>query len=121
MQETGAATFAYSCLVDRCEVTRHDHQEPCYEGMIMRKFFKAVEAGVRGAAGSMKPGRFAAAGIQLSCTHCKHAEFERREAQLNTAGMSFLDLDWMNRSGTALVCTNCGLAHWLAIDPVRLD
>ena len=70
---------------------------------------------------AMGPARFAAGGLAISCTHCKKGEFEKREAQLNTAGMTFLDLDWMNRSGTALVCTNCGLIQWFAIEPERLD
>jgi hypothetical protein len=70
---------------------------------------------------AMGPGRFIAGGSTVSCTHCKQNEFEKREAQLNTAGMTFLDLDWMNRSGTALVCTNCGLIQWFAIEPERLD
>lgn len=87
----------------------------------MERFFDAVKAGVRGTMSGMGPGRFSAGGRPISCTHCEQSEFERREAQLNTAGMSFLDLDWMNRSGTAMVCTNCGLIQWFAIDPVRLD
>lgn len=87
----------------------------------MSRFFEAVRAGVRGAMSAMGPGRFSAGGVVVACTHCKQNEFEKREAQLNTAGMTFLDLDWMNRSGTALVCTNCGLIQWFAIEPERLD
>lgn len=87
----------------------------------MSRFFEAVKAGVRGAMSAMGPGQYSAGGITVSCAHCKQNEFEKREAQLNTAGMTFLDLDWMNRSGTALVCTNCGLIQWFAIEPERLD
>ena len=87
----------------------------------MSRFFNAVKAGVRGAVSAMGPGQFAAAGLTISCTHCKASEFEKRVAQLNTAGMTFFDLDWMNGSGTALVCTNCGLIQWFGKEPERID
>lgn len=86
----------------------------------MKGFFRAVKAGVRGAMSVLGPGRFQAAGLPISCQHCKADVFERREAQLDTALLTSLDLDWMNRSGTALVCTNCGLIHWFAMEPDRI-
>ena len=87
----------------------------------MSGFFEAVKAGVKGAMSATGPGRFSAGGLAVSCTHCKRDEFERQEAQLNTAGMTLLNLDWANRSGTALVCTNCGLIQWFATEPERID
>ena len=87
----------------------------------MSRFFDAVKAGVQGAMSTFGPGRFAAAGKAIGCGHCGQTEFVKREAQLNTAGMTFLDLDWMNRAGTALVCTNCGLIQWFAKEPERID
>ena len=87
----------------------------------MSRFFSAVKAGVQGAMSTVGPGRFSAGGRAITCTHCTETEFVKREAQLNTAGMTFLDLDWMNRSGTALVCTNCGLIQWFAKEPERIS
>lgn len=52
------------------------------------------------------------AGVQLACEICKHDHFYRREAQLNTPGMSLFDLDWMNATATCAVCANCGYVHW---------
>jgi hypothetical protein len=86
----------------------------------MSRFFHAVRAGVRGAMSTVGPGRYVAAGLPVSCHHCKADVFEKREAQLNTAGMTFLDLDWTNRSGTALVCVECGLIAWFAKEPDRV-
>lgn len=34
-----------------------------------------------------------------------------------TAGLSFLNLDWANRSAATLACTNCGLIEWFLADP----
>ena len=39
-------------------------------------------------------------------------EFDERSAQLNTMGLTFLDLDWANRSATVLVCKVCGHLEW---------
>lgn len=87
----------------------------------MSRFFKAVKAGVRGALSLSGPSRFRAAGLPLTCQHCQTDTFRRRDAQLNTAGASAMDLDWLNRTGTALVCTNCGLIHWFIKDPERVE
>lgn len=52
------------------------------------------------------------AGRQVVCPHCGCNEFEKSEAQLNTAGLTFLDFDWANRSAAVLICRNCGHIEW---------
>lgn len=51
-------------------------------------------------------------GKVLHCQICGHDEFARREAQLNTAGLSFLNMDWLNTSAVCFVCDKCGYIHW---------
>ena len=50
--------------------------------------------------------------VQIICTHCKHDYFHKGSAQLNTRGLTFLGLDWLNESATTLVCSRCGYIHW---------
>ncbi|MCH0538527.1 hypothetical protein I3F58_02920 [Streptomyces sp. MUM 203J] len=45
---------------------------------------------------------------QVVCPFCRFDQFWEREIKLNTAGMSFLGLDWANKSATGLVCAQCG-------------
>jgi len=52
------------------------------------------------------------AGKQLQCPICGGNLFWEREAQLNTAGLTFLDLDWANASATCCVCDGCGYIYW---------
>ena len=52
------------------------------------------------------------AGKQVVCSHCGGTQFEESEAQLNTRGLTFLDLDWANQSADVLVCCNCGHLEW---------
>ena len=47
----------------------------------------------------------------FSCHVCGGTTFIQREVQLNTAGMSFLDLDWLNRAADGAVCESCGYVH----------
>ena len=54
----------------------------------------------------------------IKCNHCKGTGFLRGSAMLNTAGMTFLGLDWANRTATTLMCDNCGLIHWFGKEPV---
>ncbi|MBR2835749.1 MAG: DNA-binding protein [Coriobacteriales bacterium] len=49
---------------------------------------------------------------QLVCPHCGNKRFYRSEAQLNTAGLTFINLDWANRSASVFECTSCGRLEW---------
>jgi predicted nucleic-acid-binding Zn-ribbon protein len=64
--------------------------------------------------------RYQAGGVQVRCTHCQCERFHEREALINTTGATFANLDWLNKSGTALVCENCGLIQWFAKPPETL-
>jgi uncharacterized protein len=86
----------------------------------MSKFFRAVKAGIRGARSALGPGRYQAAGAQVVCSHCRGEVFQAQEAQMNTAGMTAANLDAFNRSGTALICSRCGLIQWFAKAPDRV-
>jgi predicted nucleic-acid-binding Zn-ribbon protein len=61
--------------------------------------------------------KFSIAGKAVRCLHCEHTEFVRGEAQLNTAGMTFLGFDWANRSAHTLTCANCGRIEWYLEQP----
>lgn len=51
-------------------------------------------------------------GKQLKCRICDNTTFYTRSAQLNTAALSFLDLDWANKSATCHVCSKCTHIEW---------
>jgi predicted nucleic-acid-binding Zn-ribbon protein len=86
----------------------------------MSRFFDAVKAGVRGAMSQVGAGHFRAAGRPITCRHCGEGVFQRREAQLNTAGSSALGLDWLDKSAVALVCVNCGMIELFGKEPERV-
>lgn len=57
-------------------------------------------------------GRVRVAGELLTCVVCKRGtEFARREVNMNTKGMTFFGLDWLNKSGDGAVCMTCGYVH----------
>ena len=62
----------------------------------MGNFFKAVQAGLKGMPEGPDGERFVVAGLPVRYAHCRHDKFVEGRAQLNTAGMSFLGLDWAN-------------------------
>ena len=51
-------------------------------------------------------------GNALVCPVCGNDHFWSRETQLNTAGMTFLGLDWANVSAKNYVCSECGYMFW---------
>lgn len=66
----------------------------------------------KGADGRPEGEAYTQAGRAITCSHCGNNRFWTREAQLNTAGLSFLDLDFLNKSAEVYVCTNCGHLEW---------
>jgi hypothetical protein len=61
---------------------------------------------------SSKTETIEAAGRVLKCLICGHDRFNKREALLNTGGMTFFGLEFMNDSAKCSVCDNCGFIHW---------
>lgn len=86
----------------------------------MRNLKRALKAGATGFAKAFEPARYQAAGAQVRCTHCQGELFREQEALLNTAGATLVNLDWLNKSGTALSCENCGLIQWFVKKPERI-
>lgn len=56
-------------------------------------------------------GQIHVAGKTLACLVCGGTNFVRREVNMNTKGMSFLGLDWLNKSGDGAICSACGYVH----------
>ncbi len=51
-------------------------------------------------------------GKKLICPICGGDQFHEREALLNTRGMTFFKLDFMNKSATTVICAACGHILW---------
>lgn len=51
-------------------------------------------------------------GHPLKCPHCQGTSFRQKRFLLNTVGMSFLDLDWLNKSADTFSCNTCGRIEW---------
>jgi len=67
------------------------------------------------------PLHYAAAGKQIACPHCGGTEFFSQTVLLNTRGATFFNLDWLNRSATALTCKACSHIEWFREEPKELD
>lgn len=52
------------------------------------------------------------AGRPVVCSHCGGREFDESRALLNSTALTFLDLDWADRSATVLACRSCGHLEW---------
>jgi uncharacterized protein len=81
------------------------------------KFFTAMKRGVQAMGESPTGERYTVAGRVVTCPHCSGDRFVEGRAQMNTAGMTFLNLDWANKSAATLACTSCGRIEWFLADP----
>jgi hypothetical protein len=80
-------------------------------------FFDAVRASFGGGGKAAQPQVYVVRGRKVVCPHCGGDRFSRREAMLNTRIATFFELDWVNRSGIALVCANCSMIQWFGEAP----
>jgi uncharacterized protein len=83
----------------------------------MGNFFSSLGRGVQSMGDTPEGERYSVAGIAVACGHCKGDRFVEGSAMLNTAGLTFLNLDWANRSAATLTCTTCGRIEWFLADP----
>ena len=49
---------------------------------------------------------------QATCQFCGDQKFWIKKGQLNTAVMSFFDVEWLDPQATCLICDSCGYVHW---------
>jgi predicted nucleic-acid-binding Zn-ribbon protein len=87
------------------------------EEPLVGRFFTAARRAVEAMGEAPTGERYVVAGKAVSCGHCGSDRFVEGRAQLNTAGLSFLNLDWANRSAATLACTSCGHIEWFLADP----
>jgi len=85
----------------------------------MKNLGRALKVGAKAFTKSFEPARYSAAGIRVSCTHCKGELFQEHEALLNTTSSTLFSLDWLDKSGMALICDQCGLIQWYGKKPLR--
>lgn len=71
----------------------------------IKEFKKGLEGQPEGEA-------YAIAERQIVCPHCGCDRFWKRPAQLNTAGASFLNIDFANKTAYAYICVECGRIEW---------
>ena len=97
----------------------------------MGKFFTALKRGAQAMAEGVEVEadekdatsgeKFVVAGKPVRCTHCSHDRFEEGRAQLHTAGLTFLNVEWLNRSAATLACPRCGRIEWFVEDPASVE
>jgi hypothetical protein len=93
------------------------HLGPQAKYDFMKNLGRALKAGAKGFA------KHRLAIRQEACKFGARTVKERgqeQEALPNTTGMTLANLDWLNESGTALLCENCELIQWYAKKPERL-
>jgi predicted nucleic-acid-binding Zn-ribbon protein len=63
------------------------------------------------------PHSFQILGKTILCPHCGHNQFLQKSILLNTPGLTFLSLDWANKTATTLTCTTCSNIQWYLQQP----
>lgn len=61
---------------------------------------------------SRKAGPQVIRGKNVKCIACQNDTFRTKRVLLNTAGLTYLGMDWLNRSAEVLICEECGFLNW---------
>ncbi len=83
----------------------------------MGRFLTSVMRGIRAFSTTPDGKRFILEGKPITCPHCGHGFFIKGSALLNTAGRTFFNLDWTDKSATTLACAECGRVEWFLQEP----
>lgn len=83
-------------------------------------FMNRFSRGFKGAAAAVRADEYLVQAKKAKCIHCGGEQFECGEALLNTAAMSFLNLDWANKSASILICKRCSYIMWFASAPQKI-
>ena len=59
---------------------------------------------------------FQSGGRDIRCTQCGGRHFRQRKMLMNTRGLSYFNLDWLNKGAMALICTQCKMVQLFAED-----
>ena len=59
---------------------------------------------------------FQSGGRDIRCTQCGGKHFRKRKMLMNTRGLTYFNLDWLNKGATALICTQCKMVQLFAED-----
>lgn len=87
----------------------------------MKVSCRGLKAGVRGFVRALGPGQYKAGGRHVVCSHCMATSFSEHQALLNTTTATLMGMDWLDKSGTALICEQCGLIQWFGKKPGRIS
>ncbi len=60
-------------------------------------------------------------GKKVVCYHCGGDSFVSRRVQLNTAVLTFFNMDYLNKSADVYVCADCGHLEWFLDPEVQVD
>ena len=86
----------------------------------MSSFMNGLRAAYKSLTEDFGPGRYAVEGKPVRCPHCGGETFAEGEALLNTVGMTFLNVDWANKTASTLMCAACSRIEWFGQKPARL-
>lgn len=56
---------------------------------------------------------------RIVCPTCGHDGFDQRSMLVNTAAMTFMNLEWLNASACVLVCRRCTRMQLFAVAPTN--
>jgi hypothetical protein len=82
-------------------------------------FFSSFKKGLQGAKAALGPGRYAAGGKPIVCSHCGGDLFREGHALLVRRGLAFAEAEWAGKGATTLACVRCGRIEWF-LDPAWL-
>jgi len=80
---------------------------------------QSAKVGAKAVAEAMRSGIYQARAGKVACPHCGNDQCSAQAVLLNTRGLTFFKLDWLNNKASALICSECGLIQWFAKSPKR--
>ena len=55
-------------------------------------------------------------GQKLKCLMCGHETFHKRRSHIDTALVTSMNPEWLDRQAYCLLCDRCGFIHWFLVN-----
>jgi hypothetical protein len=107
------------CLKQQLSLDSVEAQHTVKDKPESNRVMESIRVGAKTIIEDMGPGSYWAAGAKIVCPNCQHDQFRSQTVLLNTRGLTFLKLDWLNAAATILACSHCSLIQWFKKPPER--
>jgi predicted nucleic-acid-binding Zn-ribbon protein len=78
----------------------------------IKNLTRGLKAAAKALVAAPPPAPVTIARRALVCPHCEGTRFVTTKVSLNTRGSSFLNVEWLDKEASVMICASCTRMEW---------